>query len=173
MLMEGVDELRLLGEMLLLEVTVLTTRETELYMKQLQKAHQCRGGILQVIHRLRNAGNNDFRHPGSPIAQNPSGKPWSWLRSVKTQIGDVQNQRTEKGGRKQLTENQWFVVCQCRCQGKLSQNVTVFCNLQNYRCLAQHQSNLYLSLMNLPSHQELSIYVLCVLLNYLARSSRF
>lgn len=68
MLMEGVDELRLLGEMLLLEVTVLTTRETELYMKQLQKAHQCRGGILQVIHRLRNAGNNDFRHPGSPIA---------------------------------------------------------------------------------------------------------
>lgn len=89
--MNGVGEVRLSEEMLLLEVTVLITRQMELYMKQLQKAHQCRGGILQVIHRLRNAGNNDFHHPGLSIAQNPSGKPCSWLRSVKMWIGDVWN----------------------------------------------------------------------------------
>lgn len=47
---------------------------------------------------------------------------------------DVVDQRCleiedEKRGR-QLTLNQWFVLCQC-CQGKLSQNVIVFWYLQN------------------------------------------
>lgn len=51
--MGGVGQVRLPEEMLLPEVTVLT-RETELHMEQLQKAHQCIGGILQVIPRLRN-----------------------------------------------------------------------------------------------------------------------
>lgn len=48
-----------------------------------------------------------------------------------------------------------------------------YCILVFTKCLAQHQSNLYFFLMGLPSQEEVSMYMFCVLRNYFACLSRF